>query len=83
MSLEALQARDHEVGLASELVSVLYRRSSEFPARRVNTHCINDIRLRLICTDKLLCNHVLLERLPHLPVPQTLPFTSRRRRSTS
>ena len=70
-----LAMRNQNVWLGSEPVSVLYRRSSEFPSGPVDTHCINDIRLRPVCTDKLSCNRLLRERLPHLALPHTVPFT--------
>ena len=51
--------------VTGEEIGALYRRSTQIPMTALNTFCVNDLRLRSICTDKMLTSTLILDRLPN------------------
>lgn len=55
-------------------VGALFRRASSFPPKEVDCACINDLRLRTLCADKLKAHGILKNSVSHNNLALTMPL---------
>lgn len=67
--------KGHEIYLTNgERVGALLRRAAKFPRVCTETFCVNDLRTRFFCSDKLSTYRALLPLLGHDHLVETLPW---------
>lgn len=69
-----LRIQHRELYLDGEIVRSLFRRHSGFPRQRVDCFCLNDLRQRALCGDKLATHREIVARLGDVASIPTFPF---------
>jgi hypothetical protein len=61
-------------------IGTLFRRANSFPREEVQCFCVNDMRLRMLCADKLQAHAVLSAAIANDHLVRTLPLRSKEAR---